>query len=164
VKRSDASHLSCSIARSLDVLGEWWTLLVLREAFFGRRRFEHFVEDLGISRGILTDRLATLVEHGILERHRYQEKPDRFEYRLTDAGRDLFDTMMALMQWGDRWISPKHGGPPVVIRHNACGGDISGPRRCGTCSAEITVRDVTIEPGPGYGREAALASAPSSHT
>jgi DNA-binding HxlR family transcriptional regulator len=152
VKRSTAQHLNCSIARSLEVLGEWWTLLILRDAFFGVRRFEDFIADLKISRGILTDRLSTLVEHGVLERRRYQERPDRLEYRLTDKGRDLFPVLMALMRWGDRWMSQEAvGGAPVVITHDACGHDITGPLRCEHCHDAVDVRSVTASAGPGAG-------------
>jgi DNA-binding HxlR family transcriptional regulator len=149
VKRSSLGHLNCSIARSLDVLGEWWTLAILRNAFRGVRRFDDMVADLGISRAVLTDRLTTLVEHGILERRRYQQRPDRHEYRLTDKGRDLFDVIMALMRWGDQWLSAEHGGPPVVVTHRACGHDVSGPRRCEHCGEPLDPRDVTYAPGPG---------------
>ena len=148
MKRSNLGHLNCSIARSLDVLGEWWTLAILRNAFLGVRRFDDMIEDLGISRAVLTDRLATLVEHGIVERQRYQHRPDRYEYRLTDKGRDLFDVVIALMRWGDRWLSPEHG-PPIVITHRACGHDITGPRRCEHCGVPLDAREVTYGPGPG---------------
>jgi DNA-binding HxlR family transcriptional regulator len=150
MKRSNVEHLNCSIARSLEILGEWWTLLILRNAFFGVRRFEDFVEDLKISRGILSDRLATLVEHGILERSRYQQRPDRFEYRLTDKGRDLFPVIVALLRWGDTWESEREvGGAPVILTHDACGNDITGPLHCSHCHGSVDVRDVTARPGPG---------------
>jgi DNA-binding HxlR family transcriptional regulator len=152
MKRSTVEHLNCSIARSLEILGEWWTLLILRDAFFGVRRFEDLIADLQISRGILTDRLATLVEHRILERRRYQERPDRFEYRLTDKGRDLFPVLMALMRWGDTWVSPHEvGGAPLVITHDTCGHDITGPMRCAHCLQPVDPRDVTAHAGPGAG-------------
>ncbi len=149
MKRSNLDHLNCSVARSLEILGEWWTLAILRDAFFGVRRFDDLIADLGISRGVLADRLTTLVDHEILERHRYQERPDRYEYRLTDKGRDLFDVVVALMGWGDRWLSAEAGGPPVVLRHRTCGHDIAGPRRCGHCGKPVDARDVAIVAGPG---------------
>lgn len=150
MKRSDAAHLNCSIARGLDVVGEWWTLLIVRDAFFGVRRFEDFVSDLGISRGILTDRLATLVDHDVLERHRYQHRPDRYEYRLTEKGHELFPVLMALMRWGDRWLSTDAvGGPPVVIVHSACGHDVSGPQLCAHCHVPIDASSVSAKAGPG---------------
>jgi DNA-binding HxlR family transcriptional regulator len=150
MKRSTASHLNCSVARSLEILGEWWTLLVVRDAFFGVRRFDDFVNDLGISRGVLTDRLGTLVEHDILARTRYHEAPDRFEYRLTDKGRDLFPVLMAFMQWGDKWLStPAVGGAPVIVEHKGCGHDIAGPLLCGHCQQPTSATDVTARVGPG---------------
>ena len=156
MKRSSASHLNCSIARSLDVLGEWWTLLVVRDAFFGVRRFEDFVTDLRISRNVLTDHLDTLTGHGILERRRYQRLPDRYEYVLTDQGRDLFPVLMALMSWGDRWLSgPQVGGAPVVVEHADCGHDILGPLRCAHCHEPVTVRDTVAKAGPGSAPDAA---------
>ncbi len=150
MKRSSARHLNCSVARSLEILGEWWTLLIVRDAFFGVRRFDDFVDDLGISRGVLTDRLATLVDHEILVKHRYHEAPDRFEYRLTDKGRDLFPVLMTLMQWGDKWLStPEVGGAPVVVEHNDCGHDIAGALLCGHCQQPAVATGVTARVGPG---------------
>src|SRR4051812_30342975 len=105
--------MNCSIARALEVVGEWWTFLVIREAFLGVTRFEGFQEQLGIARNVLTSRLRALVSKGVLERTKYQERPPRFEYRLTEKGRDLYPVLLALMGWGDRWESPK--GAPVVI-------------------------------------------------
>jgi DNA-binding HxlR family transcriptional regulator len=150
VKRTSVNHLNCSIARSLDILGEWWTLLLIRDAFFGVRRFDDFIADLQISRSVLTDRLDTLVEHQVLERRRYQLSPDRYEYVLTDRGKELFPVLVALMQWGDRWLSAEAvGGAPLTIVHHECGHDIGGPLRCGHCDRAITTRDVALTPGPG---------------
>lgn len=150
MKRSSVSHLNCSVARSLEILGEWWTLLIIRDAFFGVRRFDDFIDDLGISRSILTDRLGTLVDHDILERHRYQTRPDRYEYRLTDRGRDLFPILMALMDWGDKWLStPEVGGPPLRITHDTCGHEIRSAVVCGHCGERVSARDVSASPGPG---------------
>src|SRR5437588_10055882 len=103
--------MRCSVARTLGLVGEWWTLLVLRDSFRGVRRFDDFQRNLGIARNVLADRLATLVEAGILERRRYQERPERFEYRLTDKGRDLYPVIVTLMQWGDRWAADPSGPP-----------------------------------------------------
>jgi DNA-binding HxlR family transcriptional regulator len=97
MKRTSVAHLSCSVAQTLDIVGEWWTLLVVRNLMFGQRRFEAIQSDLGIARNILSDRLGTLVEHGVVERIRYQEHPERFEYSLTEKGRDLFPVIAALM-------------------------------------------------------------------
>jgi DNA-binding HxlR family transcriptional regulator len=148
VKRSSVGHLNCSVARALDVVGEWWTLLVLRDVFFGVRRFEAIQADLGIARNVLSDRLATLVEHGILERRRYQEHPERFEYVLTDMGRDLFPVLLALMGWGDRWLSPE--GPPLRLVHLGCGHETDPSAVCSHCGAPLTSRDVRARKGPGW--------------
>jgi DNA-binding HxlR family transcriptional regulator len=109
----DYDGQNCSVARTLELIGERWTLLIVRDAFLGRRRFDEFQESLGVARNVLADRLAKLVEHGIFERVRYQERPERFEYRLTERGLDLRVPLLALMQWGDRHLSP---APPRVAR------------------------------------------------
>ncbi len=113
MRRKSHADARCSVARSLDVVGDAWTLLIVRDALFGVTRFETFAERLGIARNTLTDRLGLLVEHGVLERRRYQERPERFDYHLTDKGRGLGDVIVALLVWGDRW-----GGlvePPVLL-------------------------------------------------
>jgi DNA-binding HxlR family transcriptional regulator len=139
---------ACSIARSLEVLGERWTLLVLREAFRRTRRFEDFQRNLGVARNVLTDRLGRLVDEGILRREQYQERPARFEYRLTDKGLALWPVMMTLMQWGDRFYSDTDG-PPLVVHHRDCGGAVTDHLTCTKCGAELGPRDVVAEPGPG---------------
>jgi DNA-binding HxlR family transcriptional regulator len=139
---------NCSIARSLEVLGERWTLLVLRGAFRRVRRFEDFQRDLGIARNVLTDRLGRLVEEGILRREQYQERPARYEYRLTDKGLELWPVMMTLMQWGDRYYAGPEG-PPVVVHHRDCGGEVTTHLTCVKCGAELGPRDVVAEAGPG---------------
>jgi DNA-binding HxlR family transcriptional regulator len=112
----DYEGQNCSIARALEVVGERWTLLIVRDVFLGFRRFEQFQENLGIARNVLTDRLNRLVEEGILERVRYSERPERYEYRLTRKGRDLNLALAGLRQWGDKYRSEK---PPVVLRRKA---------------------------------------------
>src|ERR1700677_779262 len=109
-----------SVARALEVVGERWTLLILREAFFGVRRFGQLARNLRIPRPTLSSRLRTLVDAGLLERVPYGSDPDRYEYRLTPAGRDLFPAIVALMQWGDKHLAGAEG-PPIVLRHHACG-------------------------------------------
>jgi DNA-binding HxlR family transcriptional regulator len=144
----------CSIARSLEVLGDRWTLLVLRDAFTRVRRFEDFQRRLGVARNVLTDRLNRLVEEEILQRVPYQERPVRFEYRLTQKGLDLWPVMMTLLQWGDRYyLEP--GGAPVVVGHRDCGGEVTDHLMCGKCHAELGPRDVVAEPGPGAVQAAA---------
>ena len=141
--RYDGQH--CSIARSLEVLGERWTLLVIREAFLGTRRFEGFTERLDIARNVLATRLARLVDEGVLERVRYQERPERFEYRLTEKGIDLWPVIVSLLQYGDRYYAPD--GPPVILLHRDCGGEIDSHRICSACGKRLTARDSTATAG-----------------
>jgi DNA-binding HxlR family transcriptional regulator len=138
---------NCSIARALEVIGERWTTLIVRDAFLGVRRFDDFQRSLGVSRGILADRLNGLIEEGILERRRYQDNPERHEYRLTEKGRDLWPVIMAMLNWGDRYAA--EGGPPRLFFHRDCGGAVTDRRACAKCGAELTVRDVDTRPGPG---------------
>jgi DNA-binding HxlR family transcriptional regulator len=141
MRRTSFAELDCSIAQTLEIVGEWWTLLILRDAFQGIRRFEDFQRDLGIARNVLTDRLGRLVEHGLLERRPYQTQPPRSEYRLTDKGLDLYPVLIALMRWGDRW-APLEQGPPVVLTHAACGHDGVPVMTCAHCGEAVGARDM----------------------
>src|SRR5918911_2807421 len=114
--RRDYEGQNCSIARALEVVGERWTLLIVRDVFLGLRRFDQLQESLGIARNVLADRLNRLVEEGVLERVRYSERPERYEYRLTRKGRELHIALAGLRQWGDRYLSQK---PPVLLRRRA---------------------------------------------
>lgn len=134
---------NCSIARSLAIVGERWTLLVLRDVMLGNRRFEEIRRSLGVASNILSDRLATLVEHDVLTR-----TGDPPEYRVTDKGRDLQPVLMALMQWGDRYTAGAEG-PPMVHVHTSCGHDADARFHCSHCGEEIVPREVRIRPGPG---------------
>ena len=138
---------NCSIARTLEIVGERWTILILRDVFLGTRRFDDFERSLGVSRGILASRLARLCDEGILERRRYQESPERFEYRLTEKGRDLWPVLMALVKWGDRYEAEQ--GPPRIFLHRGCGGEVTDRRTCAKCGAALTARDVEVREGPG---------------
>jgi DNA-binding HxlR family transcriptional regulator len=138
---------NCSIARTLEVVGERWTLVILREVLMGHRRFDQMAGRIGIARNVLTTRLNGLVADGILEKVAYQERPERFEYRLTDMGLDLWPVIVALLQFGDRHLAPN--GPPVVLRHKGCGGEPDTHRVCDRCGERLTARAVTAEPGPG---------------
>ena len=122
-------------------------MLVLREAFSGRRRFDEMADRLGIARNVLTARLQRLVEEGVLIRVRYQERPERFEYRLTEKGLDLWPVLISLLQFGDRHYAPD--GPPVVLTHKDCGGAVDAHRLCERCGARLTARDVRAARGPG---------------
>ena len=143
LQRPDA----CSVGRAMDILGERWTFLILRESFYGVRRFSDMQRNLGIARNILSTRLQTLLRAGILERRRYQEEPERFEYRLTQAGRDLYPAVIAIMKWGDEYLA-EEAGPPVVLRHS-CGELIDPVLVCDHCGGALHPHDVTPEPGPG---------------
>lgn len=144
-----------SVGRTLQVFDDPWTFAVLREAFFGVRRFDDFAAQLDISRNVLTKRLKHLVAEGVLERRQYQSRPDRFEYRLTDRGRDMYPIFLALMEWGDRWLAGPEGVPLVLV-HRPCGAT-TGPRpTCDGCGEPLTARDMDYKPGPG----AAGTSAP----
>jgi DNA-binding HxlR family transcriptional regulator len=131
------SDLHCSVARTLDVVGERWTLLVLRDAFSGATRFEEFAARLPVARNILTDRLRTLVAHDILERHAYSEHPPRYEYRLTRRGADLYPALISLLNWGDQYLAGADG-PPVDLRHRDCGGQLHTAVVCASCGDEVT--------------------------
>ena len=146
----DLSHRfeSESVGRTLELVGERWTLLILRESFFGVRRFGQLARNLNIPRPTLSSRLRMLVDAGLLKRVAYSDDPVRHDYRLTDAGRDLFGAIVALMRWGDEH-RPHPKGPPIVLRHDACGEIADARLTCAHCGAEITARTVTPEPGPG---------------
>ena len=144
--RTSAARDTCSVARTLEVVGERWTMLVLREAFYGVRRFNDFQQLLGAPRNVLTARLQTLVDAGVLRREPYREEGarERHEYRLTEAGRDLMPALVALMQWGDRHLADEAGGP-VVVRHRDCGEQVSAVLTCAAGHAGLTARDTVPE-------------------
>jgi len=147
----DLEH--CSIRRALDVLGEKWTLLVLREAFYGLSRFDDFARALGCGRGVLSARLKTLTEANVLERREYKE-PDRrarTEYRLTDKGRDLFPAILALSQWSERWMPPPEG-PVARVLSRKSGLAVAVVMTGDPMVEALTMRDVEITPGPGAKR------------
>jgi DNA-binding HxlR family transcriptional regulator len=128
----------------MDLLGDQWTLLVLREAFYGVSRFDRFQESLGIARNTLTERLDRLVGAGLLNRIRYQDKPARYEYVLSDMGRDFFPAMVAIMRWGDRWLDDGLG-PPITLRHKDCGRPTHAEVHCAHCNGSLTSEHVTME-------------------
>jgi DNA-binding HxlR family transcriptional regulator len=146
--RSAFSSENCSVARTLAIVGERWTLLVLREAFYGTRRFDDFQTNIGVARNVLAARLRTLVDHGLLETRPYKEEGarERLEYRLTPKGLDLFPALVALMQWGDRYAADR-AGPAVVLRHKDCDEPVFAEVRCKKHA--LTPRDVSVTPGPG---------------
>lgn len=140
--------MGCSIARALDVIGEWWTPLILRDVFLGLTRFEELQRDLGLARNILADRLDTLVGGGVLERRPYQDRPVRHAYVLTAKGRDLLPVLLTLQAWGDRWTAGA-AGPPLRLRHDPCGRVTTPVAVCAHCRQPLAAADLTALPGPG---------------
>jgi len=135
----------CSLARSLAVVGDRWTLLILRDAFLRVRRFEDFQSRLGIARRVLTERLAGLVDDGILEKVIYQQKPQRYEYRLTEKGLALYPVILALVHWGDAYYAGPNG-PPMLHTHKHCGHDFRSVLSCSECGEALVARDVIARP------------------
>jgi DNA-binding HxlR family transcriptional regulator len=148
---------TCSVAGTLELIGERWTLLIVRDAFMGARRFEDFQRRTGVARNVLSARLNLLVKEGIFTRVPYQEHPVRYEYRLADKGLDLWPLIVALVQWGDRYIYP--GKAPILLMHKRCGGAVSDRRTCETCGAQLGPRDVEVRRGIGSGMVAAASEA-----
>jgi len=139
------------MARSIDVLGDHWNLLLMRQACLGTRRFDDFQRSLGIGRNILTMRLTWLVDEGMLDRVEYQQSPPRSEYRLTQKGREVYPILAAMAAWGDRWlIGPE--GKPLVLHHTTCDHDMHAMVVCSECAKPIDVREVRAKAGPGYPR------------
>lgn len=136
----DYKGQDCSIAGTLELIGERWTLLVIRDVFMGNRRFDEIQRSLGVARNVLTNRLQRLIDAGILERRRYQPRPERFEYFLTEKGLDLWPVLIALIGWGDRHVSGAPG-PAVEIVHKECGGRVNDRRICEECGEWLDVRD-----------------------
>jgi DNA-binding HxlR family transcriptional regulator len=137
---------ACSVASTLAVIGDRWTMLILREAFTRTRRFEDFQRTLGVARNVLSDRLGRLVDEGVLERRPYQEHPVRYEYRLTEKGLDLWPILISLLKWGDRHAVDS---PARLIVHRGCGGQVTERLRCDVCGGDLGPRDVEVRPGPG---------------
>jgi len=133
----------------MDLLGDWWTPLVLREAFYGIRRFDAFQHELGIARNTLTDRLRRLVDEGLMEKKLYQTEPRRYDYVLTEKGRDFFGVLAAMSRWGDRWLAGEEGAP-ITFRHEACGQDVHAEIVCGVCGEPLESESVSMRMGPGY--------------
>jgi DNA-binding HxlR family transcriptional regulator len=132
----------------MDLLGDQWTLLVLREAFNGVRRFDRFQAELGIARNTLTERLDRLTGAGLLDRVRYQDRPARYEYPLTEMGRDFFPVLATIIRWGDQWLADG-AGPPALVRHHDCAQPTHATVNCAHCGGDLTADRTTMEPGPG---------------
>ena len=147
MQRTQFGEMACSIARTLDVIGEPWSPLILRDVWVGFTRFDQIQADLGISRKVLTQRLNHLVDEGVLERRPYGQG-SRFEYALTEKGTELVDLLMVMVGWGDKWLAAD-AGPPVLYRHHACGEISSVELRCAHCGQPMRANDIDLLPGPG---------------
>jgi DNA-binding HxlR family transcriptional regulator len=147
MRRTSFADWPCSIARTVDLTGDWWTPLVMREAFYGARRFEQFQQGLGLSRNVLTQRLDRLVQEDMLERVAYQQRPTRYEYRLTDKGRDYFTVLAAMLSWGDRWLADA-AGPAVELRDRRTGRPIRPQVIDAETGQPLDVRHIQVTPGP----------------
>lgn len=149
MRKTSFARWPCSIARMMDIFGDAWTVLVIREAFYGIRRFDELQRSLGIARNTLAERLRRLVDEGLMERRQYQAEPRRFEYVLTAKGRDFFGVIAAMSGWGDRWLAGDEGAP-VTIRHERCGHDADAVVVCAACGEPLAFDDCSMRIGPGY--------------
>mgnify|MGYP001554096361 CR=1 FL=1 len=152
---------ACSIARTVSVIGDRWTLLILRDCFLKVRRFEDFQARLGITRHVLADRLRKLVKDGVLRREPYQMRPRRDQYRLTEKGLALYPVLMALVHWGDVHMAGRRGRP-LLHRHKTCGQDFDPVMACSACGEPLDPRAVHVHAGPGAARRRPLLASTSS--
>jgi DNA-binding HxlR family transcriptional regulator len=159
--RASFDAWQCSVARTAGLLGDPWTLLILRDAHYGLRRFEQFHTSLGLSRNILSRRLNRLVEHGLMDKAAYQENPVRAEYTLTDKGDEFFDVLVAMVKWGDRWLDDGVGAP-VTLHHTPCGHDVDPAVLCTNCGQAIRSVDIQFRVGPGHAGSAGAVGDPLS--
>ncbi|WP_068925147.1 winged helix-turn-helix transcriptional regulator [Planobispora rosea] len=148
MQRTRFGDMVCSIARTLDVIGEPWSPLILRDVYVGIGRFDDLQRDLGISSKVLSERLKWLVDNGVLERREYSRRPLRHEYVLTEKGQELCDLLLVMVRWGDRWTAGEPG-PPVLYRHHACGRIAHVELSCSVCGQPMRATDVDVLPGPG---------------
>lgn len=135
---------ACSVARSLDILGDRWIFLILRESFFNVRNYDQFRSNLGIATNILSGRLKTLVDNGIMEKLKDPVDKRRCRYKLTEKGLDLYSVTLAFMQWGDKWLAGDKG-PPLVLRHKTCGHRLEPVMSCRHCKGIVKAKDVAYE-------------------
>jgi DNA-binding HxlR family transcriptional regulator len=148
MQRTRFDQMACSIARTIDVAAEPWSLLIVRDVWVGIRRFDELQHSLGISRRALAERLRWLCDHDVLERQPYSERPVRHEYALTPRGQGFADVLLAISAWGDRWTSGPEG-PPVLLTHATCGSRTHAEIHCASCGEALHAADVVVEPGPG---------------
>jgi DNA-binding HxlR family transcriptional regulator len=158
MQRTQFGQMACSIARTLDVIGEPWSPLILRDIWVGITRFDQIQADLGISRKVLAERLKWLASNAILERREYSATPPRHEYVLTAKGMELCDILLVIARWGDHWTAGE-AGPPVLYRHHACGRISEVDLTCAHCHQPMRASDVDVLPGPG----AAIPAIPAGH-
>jgi DNA-binding HxlR family transcriptional regulator len=151
MKREEIDTVNCSVGRTLAIIGDRWTMLVIREAFYRVRRFDQMQRNLGIARNVLADRLQKLVAEGILDRRLYQKRPERFEYHLTPAGLDLYPALVTLLKWGDIYRADTDG-PSIKLVHEKCGHDADPTLTCGHCGEQLDPREVRVDAGPGQRR------------
>ena len=142
------ADISCSVARAVDVIGQRWTPLLVRDLFAGMTKFEDIRRDLGVASNVLAERLADLEKHGVVERRQYQSAPARHEYVLTEKGRDLYPVIVTLLAWGDKWLADDQG-PPALTIHDECGNVTTARTVCAECGGELNVDNTTAAPGPG---------------
>jgi len=147
MQRKSYGNMKCPIARSLDRVGDWWSILILRDAFYGPRRFDEFQKNLGVAPNILTRRLNTLVDAGLLQRRPYSEHPPRQEYLLTERGRDFHPVLLSLLAWGNRHFAPE--GPSVQIMNTRTGALVDPVLVDGATGEKLSGADFTLVPGPG---------------
>ena len=159
MKRTSFKDRRCSIAQTLEVVGDWWTLLIVRDAFFGLRRFADFESDLGIAKNILTARLRHLVDHGIFERVDVGSEGHRFEYRLTDKGEALLPVLTALREWSDEWVFGR-GREPVIVQDRRTGRRLPRLRVTDSDGRVVSRRDLRTVPGPGASKDTIRRLAP----
>jgi DNA-binding HxlR family transcriptional regulator len=144
----DLNTEACSVARTVSVIGDRWTILILRDCFLRVRRFEDFEKRLGITRHVLADRLRKLARLGVLRRVAYQHKPPRYEYRLTPKGLDLQPVLLGLVRWGDTHMAGERGRP-VLLEHRDCGQVFDPVVVCSHCGGRVDAHNVSTRPGPG---------------
>ena len=161
MERKSFSQMDCSVAQCLEVVGEWWSMLIVRDAFLGVTRFDDFQHRLGISRNVLQQRLRHLVDAGVFVRVPYRDHPPRSEYKLTQKGRDLWPVLTTMRQWGDRYAAPS--GPPVEVVHTTCGHASDAVLICSECAEPFGPREAKAMPGPGR-PEMAFGTASSSRS
>jgi len=148
MQRTQFGAMACSIARTMDVAGEPWSPLIVRNIYVGISRFDQLQQSLGISRKVLAERLRRLTEAGVLERREYSSSPVRHEYALTEMGLDLVEVLMVMVRWGDRWLAGE-AGPPVLYRHHECGQISHAELHCSMCGEPMRPAGIDVLPGPG---------------